>query len=626
VDCHYPPQAREAIWIKIQTVNSVVQYLTNKYSSKPYAQVEDASCLRSGCHAKEILKGKITFKKGIAFDHKFHLGDLRRGKQLRCTSCHSQMVVGNHMEVTQATCYLCHFRHAEGQKGTLPLGDCTTCHEPPKGEIKIGGFTFNHRDFTGTRHVACEKCHLDVVQGDGHAPKERCYICHNQPERLAKYDDVTFMHDSHVAKRKVACTQCHVEIKHGLTGAKTRVMDFSCQSCHADTHLGPKEMFMGEGGKGVPPTPSHMFTARLDCLACHVQSKSGEGMFKNGRTFVASEKACTSCHGDKYKGMLQDWKETLDEMVRDIEPKLAAARQAMEKGSAGKGKSAEAKKLYDDAKYNVDFVKIGRGVHNPFYASELIQVADRNLDRLFRLAGQTASSLPEKSPIRGGYCASLCHAKEGVKLPQETSFQGAKLPHTRHAFDFGLGCTTCHSAEKHKAIKIRKEDCMACHHGPENTQCSRCHQNQAALFTAQKLPIEVREAKASVKAGKVECVGCHDLSKKQTLDRLSQACTQCHDKAYVEMLKGWREETLDSLKKTKESLDRAGRKLADAGKAKRDSREAAAALERAKKAYAFVAKAKGVHNPDLSAQILEQAQKDVQRAEEMLAGTAKSGK
>jgi len=619
VECHYPPQTQAAIWVKFQSINSVVQYVTKKYSSKPYAQIEDASCLRSGCHSTNILAGKITFKKGIRFDHKFHLGDLRRGKQLRCTSCHSQIVVGTHIEVTDSTCYLCHFKQAEGKQSSLPLGNCTTCHEVPIKDIPFQGFTFNHLDFVGARHVSCEKCHRDVIQGEGQAPQERCYTCHNQPERLAKYEDITFMHDSHVAKRKVDCTHCHVEIKHGLKTSKVRFMEYNCEVCHSAIHIGPKEMFMGEGGRGAPPTPSHMYTARLDCLACHIQPKGAElGAGKDGLTFVASEKACMSCHGSQYRGMLKDWKTTFDVMVRDIEPKLNAAQQALEKAGTTDGKLKEAEKLFDDAKYNIDFVKIGRGVHNPFYASELIQMADRNLDSLFRLVKRSPPPLAPQSPIRGGYCARLCHTKAGVKLPRETSWEGEKFPHVRHAFDFGLGCTSCHSAEKHKAIGIAKKDCLACHHNPENNRCTGCHQKQSALYTAQDLPLELKEAKPSFKAGKVECVGCHDLSKKQTLKNISLACTQCHDQAYVGLVKGWKEETLEAQKKAKDLMDRASKKLTEAKRENREIGQAAHLLARGKRAYEFIARAKGVHNVDLAGRILEEAQGDVQKAEEIL--------
>ncbi len=166
---------------------------------------------------------------------------------------------------------------------------------------------------------------------------------------------------------------------------------------------------------------------------------------------------------------------------------------------------------------------------------------------------------------------------------------------------------------------------MSCHHNAENTQCSRCHQKQTALFTAQNLPVRVPEAKASVKAGKVECVGCHDLSKKQTLENISSACIQCHDKAYVDLLKGWKEETLEAEKKTKDQIEKTHKKLMDALKAKRSVGEASGLLDQGKKAYEFVAKAKGVHNAELAGLILEQAQKDVQKAEELLSSQGGKG-
>lgn len=629
VTCHIPPEAEAAMWAKFQSINHVVQVVTKKYSSRPYAQIEDASCLRSGCHSTKLLGGKLTYKKGIRFDHNFHLGDMRRGKQLRCTSCHSQIVQGTHIEVTDTTCYLCHFKEREGEpKGLLPLGNCTTCHEYPKKDFQFQGFTFNHMDFVGTRHVACDKCHKDAIQGEGPAPKERCYACHSDPKRLDKYKDVDYMHNSHVSKRKVDCTRCHVEIKHGLKTTKTRFMEYNCEVCHSAVHSGPREMFMGEGGKGAPATPSHMYSVRLDCLACHIQGKGVElGMDKDGSTLIASEKACTECHGAQYQGMLQDWKTTFETMIRDITPKLKAAQQVLEKPKEKSAKWQAAKKLFEDAKYNIDFVKIGKGVHNPFYASELLQVADRNLDRLFRLIGRSSPILPAQSPLKGGYCAQLCHAKAGVKLPKETTFQGIKLSHTRHAFDFGIGCTSCHSAEKHKEVGISKKDCMACHHNPENTQCSRCHQKQSALYTAKGLPLEVAEAKPSVKAGKVECISCHDHSKKQTLENISLTCTQCHDKAYVDMLKGWKEEILEAQKKTKDLLGRVDKKLMDARRGKREIGQADRLLEQGKKAYNFVLQAKGVHNPDLAGVLLEKAQKDAQKADEILTSSGqKRGK
>ena len=213
--CHYPPGFRETLWVKYQAMAQVVKWATQTYSSKPYAEIEDAACLRSGCHDRRLLDGKVVYKRGIIFDHKPHLEEERRGRQLRCTSCHSQIVVGSHIEVTDSSCFLCHFKGLKTARTFQPIAGCTGCHQAPKGDIRVGSITFNHEDVV-RRGIACQSCHLNVVEGDGEAPRTRCFTCHNQPEKLERYPDTLLIHDFHVAKRNIECERCHTEIKHKL--------------------------------------------------------------------------------------------------------------------------------------------------------------------------------------------------------------------------------------------------------------------------------------------------------------------------------------------------------------------------------------------------------------------------
>jgi nitrate/TMAO reductase-like tetraheme cytochrome c subunit len=215
VQCHYPPGLRDTIWVKYQALTQVAKWATQTYSSKPFAEIEDASCLRSGCHDRRLLQGKVVFKRGIIFDHKPHLEEVRRGRQLRCTSCHSQIVVGTHIEVTESTCFLCHFKGAKEGRHLDPIAGCTGCHEAPRGEILVGSLRFSHDEMT-RRGVACEKCHLNVIEGEGEAPPVRCFNCHNEPEKLKHFADGVFMHEFHVASHNIECDRCHTEIKHRL--------------------------------------------------------------------------------------------------------------------------------------------------------------------------------------------------------------------------------------------------------------------------------------------------------------------------------------------------------------------------------------------------------------------------
>src|SRR5581483_4922269 len=193
--CHYPPGLRDTLWVKYQAMTQVAKWATGSYSSKPFAEVEDASCLRGGCHARAQLEGE--------------------GPRLRCTSCHSQIVVDRHFEVDRRACFLCHFKGTRHGRELAPIAGCTACHEPPRGDIRIGSIRFNHQDVV-RRQVDCQKCHLNVVQGEGAAPPERCLGCHNQPEKLARAGDTRLVHEVHVTRHPIECVRCHGEIQHRL--------------------------------------------------------------------------------------------------------------------------------------------------------------------------------------------------------------------------------------------------------------------------------------------------------------------------------------------------------------------------------------------------------------------------
>ena len=101
--------------------------------------------------------------KGAPFDHIKHMKSERRGKKLRCVSCHSQMVQGQHMVVTETTCFLCHFKE---QPFNEDQGKCATCHETPTKTVVRNGMEFSHRTVK-EREITCDKCHLSISRGAG---------------------------------------------------------------------------------------------------------------------------------------------------------------------------------------------------------------------------------------------------------------------------------------------------------------------------------------------------------------------------------------------------------------------------------------------------------------------------
>ena len=398
-ECHFPPGFKNYLRAKMATTVELVKTITATEGPMPYAEVEDEACLRGGCHETRLLEDEVLLFKGkYKFDHKPHLTQLRRGKKLRCTSCHSQIVQGEHIKVTESVCFTCHFKSLIHGREEHPIAGCTACHEPPAEPIKVtDDLSFNHKSYLD-RGVACWKCHFDSVQGNGEVSKQVCRTCHSEPEKIEKYSDSEFMHDWHVTKRKVECFQCHSEIRHGLH-PEPYEQEASCGVCHSAGHSVQKELYAGRGGKGVPDHPSTMFRTNVDCLACHeVPTFEYDQHLTDMATYEATEKGCVECHGSAMKDTLADWQEIITETLSDAAASLNKARQTYESLADDHPQKAKAKELLDTAQHNYDFVVKARGVHNLEYALELLDkvMADAaEVIGIGREAAKTAASLEQ---------------------------------------------------------------------------------------------------------------------------------------------------------------------------------------------------------------------------------------
>jgi nitrate/TMAO reductase-like tetraheme cytochrome c subunit len=403
VMCHFEPGLENTLKGKWQASSQAAKYITNTYGSKPHAEVRDSSCMREGCHEKRLLQGRVDWpiktQRGttitIKFDHTPHLTELRRGKQLRCVSCHSQIVQGQHLVVTLDTCFLCHFKGLKHGRDDETLGGCRSCHDAPKAEIQLATGVFKHSDYID-RGVACENCHVDAVSGDGAVPKQLCWTCHNQPAQIARYGETSFMHQSHVTDNKVDCASCHVQIVHHLTaglassGGLLPSLDghtgddkSTCAQCHDLSHNGPAELYSGTGGRGVPDMPSPMFSAQVDCVACHKQREfSREVAEVTGQTYIAAQASCDECHGSHYGGVLDEWRDTISEHLASAQRLQQEAEDSLAAAAVPPDQELELQRLLDDADHNVRLVKLGRGVHNVTYATALLNVAIENYNRV----------------------------------------------------------------------------------------------------------------------------------------------------------------------------------------------------------------------------------------------------
>lgn len=430
---------------------STIRYLSGAYNPRPRAEVDDKSCLAGGCHEQRLLKAQATFRGGIRFDHQVHLKTMPRGIQLRCTSCHNQIVQNGHVTVTDQVCYTCHFKGA-GQ-GEAVTG-CETCHGKPKKLVEHAGFSFSHESYLKLG-VACSQCHVQVVTGDAGVAKERCAGCHiGREDRI---QDVQFLHENHIAKHKVNCQECHAPIRHGKVQL-VEPLEVRCERCHIRQHSLRKLMYIGTGGKLIPDLPSRMFAAQVSCTGCHIHvTEKGAALSHEART-TAQREACVTCHSEEYGKMYDDWKTTMAKLVQSYGKFLAE----VEKQVAGKPLPKKHATALKDAQEAFLFVKDGRGEHNVEYAVKLLQAGAARVDALVTALDPKAKPIPRDDLIgqKDAYCFPLCHQRLPFKT--DVSLDGKKLPHQLHA-DSGVGCGTCHSVRTHKALAVDRAACKACH-------------------------------------------------------------------------------------------------------------------------------------------------------------------
>jgi hypothetical protein len=293
--------------------------------------------------------------------------------------------------------------------------------------------------------------------------------------------------------------------------------------------------------------------------------------------------------------MLDRWTATLAKMLEILTPKVAAARAALAAADVKKREHARARTLVDDADFNLRFVTLGKGVHNVFYAADLLKLSNGWLDEAVKLIGK-APAQADDALVRGGYCAVLCHEQAGVRLPETVTFDKRRIPHARHITEFGAVCTACHSADVHKAVTAKADTCAACHHAPQNDRCETCHRVQSAFYRGKTRTAHGTVA-PNLMAETVTCTSCHDWSAKHSRAAVGEKCLGCHEPPYAALMTEWTAGFDADLRKTAEAVRSAEAAIARARRSGKKAPEAEALVKDAKDALALVRTARPAHNP-----------------------------
>jgi nitrate/TMAO reductase-like tetraheme cytochrome c subunit len=504
ISCHYAPGIRAEAMGKLQAANQVVKYVTGTYSVKPWAEIEDAACLRSGCHEQRRLEGEVAFL-GVRFDHAHHLGELRRGKQLRCTSCHSQIVQGDHLTVTPSTCYLCHFKNTDQGE---PVAGCTGCHTSPARLVSPAGFVVDHPQYVEDL-VSCVSCHGDVALGEGLGEENRCFNCHNEADRLEQFENTTLLHRIHIAERNVECTQCHTPIEHRIVSI-TPTNELDCGSCHQQVHAAQQQLY------------SSMYLARVSCQGCHGLPTEVAG---HEQVQAAGEATCLSCHGIRYANILPSWQREMERKVGSVEAVLRGVRNAL--GSASVRRRAAADSVVRLAADNLELVQVGRGVHNVTFADQLLRATLDLLSSAVEV-GRLPYAVPQIDlgpPVTEGACLQ-CHL--GIER-RAVSFRGRSFNHERHVVRGELACTTCHTPlDDHGGTTLTNtSSCDACHHRQiDPMNCASCHAGPGGMPENPVVTTTGSFPHSTHRDAGLPCAFCHNPP---TMSAAAVDCTMCHD-------------------------------------------------------------------------------------------------
>jgi nitrate/TMAO reductase-like tetraheme cytochrome c subunit/DNA-dependent RNA polymerase auxiliary subunit epsilon len=542
--CHYAPGPRSKIRAKIEGIMQVGRYWTKLYlKSKPWAEIPDESCLRGGCHEKRLLEGKAIFKR-VAFDHKIHFTDLKRGKQLRCTSCHSQIVQGEHITVTESTCFICHFKKSDHYP---KIGECYHCHH--KEELNSEKTSrFNHSPVFDNG-FECNKCHSQTIIGDGEVPRENCYKCHWEMDRLNKYDDTDLMHSTHIASHKIECNQCHLDIQHKIIKDIDTIAD--CVTCHTDYHQAQKILFLGEGGKGVShPMPNIMLEKGLSCKGCHIFHEEKGGRVIKSETFVSKDEACESCHGKGFARIMKDWEVSTNKKLSRIR---SIYRKATNELNLTKNANKEkARQFLEEAAFNIDIVERGKSVHNVEYSQELLSSSYNKIVEALKTIGSAYKPEPSLAVAKEvpTQCYN-CHA--GIEEIDKQIF-GLDFPHKKHLIEQKIQCNSCHSnVRKHGEFIATKQSCALCHHQDTKKNCTGCHHLQKNFYEGGKLngydiPGDIMfEAEAA-------CTDCHLDPENRIFRSGANKCLDCHDEEYRDVFMEWQNSVKKLIDSVKASL------------------------------------------------------------------------
>jgi nitrate/TMAO reductase-like tetraheme cytochrome c subunit len=365
-------------------------------------EIQDSNCTSTGCHpVEELTSQPSAYKEVFVFNHKTHLKEYPTNLKLRCIGCHSYMgrevqegVETKHFGIDENACFVCHFIKGETPllttKDKKEVDGCSLCHKDVQLKIMIYEKEFDHLKYEKKLKVECTNCHFETIHRGNDVGKKDCYYCHTKiPE---EYKSADRMHNDHVAEHKVPCSPCHDGISHkwgdeyiynilperdieakdknlmrasgtvrvARSGDVTIIAKDEKHILGNEPYLLQREVYAGNGGRGVERSPDPMYLATVNCTACH-----------KDKELAVDPKICNTCHEKGFDKTMAEQKEYITRMLNSLSDLLIESQ-----------KHGVPEALIDGSRYNYDLiVRDGSfGVHNIKYVKDLINYSIQRLE------------------------------------------------------------------------------------------------------------------------------------------------------------------------------------------------------------------------------------------------------
>jgi len=252
-----------------------------------------------------------------------------------------------------------------------------------------------------------------------------------------------------------------------------------------------------------------------------------------------------SCHGPRYRALFLSWREGVRTRTASLRDEVSRTERALGAGGGtARAGAAEAavlrgaprapdgpepawRRSLQDARFNVDLVERGHGVHNVDYSYALLKRAHDDLNDARKERGLAPLALPWKEAPYASPCLA-CH--RGVEERKGTIF-GRSYSHEPHVLGARLECVACHRPHEERAqgeiVRFDAAGCESCHHKDAKAECLTCHASirgrKVASFRG-----EFDHAFHLDEAGQ-SCADCHELAAGKPVVLKRETCAACHE-------------------------------------------------------------------------------------------------